>query len=78
MNLDFHFEEATNTYFIDSINGLKNWWYIAHYHGGWREGNMFRMDHYPYKDKMWINILRVGSPTIEEIREAFIKDQRTQ
>ena len=39
-----------NTYVIDLLNGEDNWWYRVYYSGGWQERNVFRMDHYPWKD----------------------------
>jgi len=68
---EYHFEEDMNTYVIDSINGTKYWWYIAYYDGGWWERNVFRMDHYPYKDKMHINVYRIGEIELEEYHKVF-------
>jgi hypothetical protein len=49
-----------NTHVIESINDVEHWWYYAIYSGGWRESNVFRMDHYPYKDKMFIKLFQVS------------------
>lgn len=57
IDMEYHFEEYLNTHIIDSINDTKYWWHIAYYDGGWPERNVFRMDHYPYKDGMYISIV---------------------
>ena len=62
---EYHFDEKMNTYVVDSINGIKNWWYRANYHRGWLEGNVFRMDHYPVKDKMFIQIYQTTESDLE-------------
>lgn len=58
IDMDYHFDETMDTHVIDSINGESNWWYTVYYSGGWPERNVHRMDHYPYKDKMYIQITR--------------------
>ena len=74
IDLEYHFDKTMNTHVIDSINGKGNWWYMAYYDGGWPENNVFRMDHYPYKDKMYIRILEEDKPTIDRIYEVFIEE----
>jgi hypothetical protein len=69
--MDYHFDETMNTHAIDSINGKENWWYMAYYDGGWPENNVFRMDHYPYKEKMSIRILEDDKAMIDRIYEVF-------
>lgn len=54
----YHFSADHNTYVIDSINGMQDWWYYAYYDGGWKENNVFRIDHYPYKPKMAMTIFQ--------------------
>ncbi len=71
IDLEYHFDETMNTHVIDSINGKGNWWYMAYYDGGWPENNVFRMDHYPYKDKMYIRILEEDKHIIDRIYEVF-------
>ncbi len=51
IEMDYSFNTSMNTYVIHSIDGLVNIWYKAYYSGGWWERNVFRMDHYPYKDE---------------------------
>ncbi|MCK4953662.1 hypothetical protein KAS14_07755 [Candidatus Bathyarchaeota archaeon] len=50
IKLNYHFDESMNTHVIDSLNEEQNWWYQAYYSGGWSEDNVFRPDHYPWKD----------------------------
>jgi hypothetical protein len=57
MALDYHFDKTMDTHIIDAINGQGGWWYRAVYSGGWSEGNVFRMDMYPYKNnsRLWLH-----------------------
>lgn len=63
----FEFNQSLNTFVIESINGIPNWWYKAHYSGGWWESNVFRMDHYPYKDDMEIRLETVEKKVLTSI-----------
>jgi len=74
IQLDYHFDDTMNTHVIDSINGITNWWYMAYYDGGWPENNIYRMDHYPYKDKMTIRILPLNSLSLDAIYAAFSEE----
>ena len=58
IQLDYSFNASLDTHTIHTINGVANWWYRAYYSGGWWEKNYFRMDYYPYKDKMAIRVLQ--------------------
>ena len=60
-----------NTHIVDSINWRENWWYMAHYDGGWAENNVYRMDHYPYKDKMYISFSEAEENQLEEYYRIF-------
>lgn len=71
IDMEYHFAEIMNTYVIDSINDMENWWYIAYYDGGWPERNVFRMDHYPYKDRMYISISEFEKRQIDEYYKVF-------
>lgn len=71
IDMKYHFDEDMDTYVIDSINGERNWWYTAYYSGGWPEKNVYRMDYYPYKDKMYIRIRKVNNQKIESIYKKF-------
>jgi hypothetical protein len=50
INLEYHFDASMNTHIIDSLNDEPYWWYRTYYSGGWLEDNVFRPDHYPWKD----------------------------
>ncbi len=72
ITLDYVFDEAMNTAVINSINGEgNNWWYQAYYDGGWPERNVFRMDHFPYKDKMIIQVMTINQGQLDDIFQAF-------
>ncbi|UCE44286.1 MAG: hypothetical protein JSV57_02020 [Candidatus Bathyarchaeota archaeon] len=69
--LEYHFDEEMNTYVVDSIDDKQHWWYMVHYDGGWSEPNVFRMDHYPVKDKMYIRIFQTTPSEIDAIFTSF-------
>jgi hypothetical protein len=71
IDMEYHFDDSMNTHIIDSLNGMNNWWHIAYYDGGWPELNVFRMDHYPYKDKMYISISETEESRLERYYEVF-------
>ncbi len=71
LDMEYHFDPTMDTYVIDSINGKTNYWYYAYYDGGWQETNVFRMDHYPYKPKMYINLFTETSSRIESKYDTF-------
>jgi hypothetical protein len=71
IEIDYYFDKDMNTYVITDLNGHENWWYDAYYDGGWRERSVFRMDHYPYKDKMTINMLRQSGSYLAPIYETY-------
>ncbi|MFO7929361.1 MAG: hypothetical protein R6U35_06820 [Candidatus Humimicrobiaceae bacterium] len=71
IEMEYYFDEELNTYVIGSINGIEGWWYIAYYDGGWPERNVFRMDHYPYKDKMSITIIEASQRELESYYDVF-------
>jgi hypothetical protein len=71
IDLEYHFDEEMNTHVVDKINGVGNWWYWAYYHMGWQETNNFRMDHYPYKDKMTIHMFREDPSRVSKIHQYF-------
>jgi len=76
IDLAYHYDGAMNTNVIDSLNGEQNWWYRAYYHMGWGENNAFRMDHFPYKDKMTISIGPVNESYIDEVYDVFRDEVR--
>ncbi|MGM0366506.1 MAG: hypothetical protein ACQEP5_08225 [Actinomycetota bacterium] len=71
IDMEFHFDEELNTHVIKSINEIEGWWYVAYYDGGWPERNVFRMDHYPYKDKMTITIIEATGEELDSYYEVF-------
>lgn len=71
IDMDYHFDESADTYVIDSLNDRSDWWYMAHYSGGWSERNVYRMDFYPYKDKMYVRLMRSNKKMIESVYSRF-------
>ncbi len=71
LSMQWHYDEDLLTHVIDSIDGKPHWWYRAYYDGGWLESNNFRMDLYPYKESMFIEVYRTSPSLIETIHEAF-------
>jgi hypothetical protein len=71
ISAEHHFDEEMNTHVIDSIDGKRNWWYRAYYDGGGAESNVFRMDHYPVKDKMSIQLFRTNEDMLKSIYSSF-------
>ena len=69
--LDYHFDERMDTHLIDAINGQRDWWYEAHYSGGWAESNAFRMDMYPYKNGSHIQLHLESRRRVDEIHREF-------
>ncbi len=69
--LDYHFDEAMDTHVIDALNGESGWWHNAHYSAGWFEPNVFRMDHYPYKNNMRIRLDREKEDRVEAVYHTF-------
>jgi hypothetical protein len=59
--LEYHFDELMKTHIIDSLNDEPYWWYRTYYSGGWLENNVFRPDHYPWKDKTTLIFYKVDS-----------------
>jgi hypothetical protein len=72
--MNYHFDPNMNTHVIDSINGIAIWWYTAFYDGGWIEYNNFRMDHYPYKPQMTINVQQTVQSQLDSINTAFTNE----
>ncbi len=71
VDIEYDFNEEMNTYVISSLNGYDDWWYDAYYDGGWRERSVFRMDHYPYKDKMSLKIIRVSEEYLDSVYAVY-------
>ena len=77
IDLVYHFNESMNTHIIDSINGKPNWCYRATYSGGWSENNVFRPDHYPWKDGTSLTFFTTNPSTLEEIYSVW-RDEVTR
>ena len=71
IEIDYYFDAEMNTYVIATLDGRTGWWYDAYYDGGWRERSVFRMDHYPYKDKMTLNIVQQSEEYLDSIYETY-------
>jgi hypothetical protein len=71
INLNYHFDGSLNTFVVDSINGEENWWYDAWYDGGWPERNVFRMDHYPWKEGTTLRFFREDPSNLAGIFDVF-------
>jgi hypothetical protein len=76
IELDYFFDETMNTYVIKELNGHAHWWYSAYYDGGWTERSVFRIDHYPYKDKMTLNFTEVTEEYLETVYETYRDEVR--
>jgi hypothetical protein len=44
---------------------------MAYYDGGWPEDNVFGMDHYPYKEKMYVRVYKEDNSRIQSIYSTF-------
>ena len=71
ISMKYHFNESLNTHVIEEINGKQNWWYKAHNDGGWIEKNVFRMDHFPYKDMMSIKLFQSSKSKLQTIYDIY-------
>ena len=79
INMDYEFSEEYGTYIIRNINELEDWWYVAHYDGGWSENNAWRMDLFPYKDRSSIRLGQMEIDRIQAIYASFAEEVgRTQ
>jgi len=71
IDLQYHFDQAKNTYIIDSIDQETDWWYQIYYSGGWPERNVFRPDHYPWKDQTTLTFYKETPNRITRIYAAW-------
>ncbi len=76
IELNYFFDETMNTYVIKELNEHGSWWYSAYYDGGWTERSVFRIDHYPYKDKMTLNFTEVTEEYLETVYETYRDEVR--
>ncbi|UCH72060.1 MAG: hypothetical protein JSW62_00485 [Thermoplasmatales archaeon] len=77
IKLEYHFEESLNTHIVDLINGESSWWYQIYYDNGWPERNVFRMDHYPWKDRSNLSFYKANPSRLNEIYSIF-RDEVTR
>ncbi len=75
IELDYYFDEDMNTYVITEMNGHTEWWYDAFYDGGWRERSVFRIDHYPYKDEMFLRIVHSTEEYIASVYKIYREEE---
>ena len=71
INMEYYFDDEMNTYIISKLDGHSEWWYDAYYDGGWRERSVFRMDHYPYKDKMSLKFVQSTTDYLESVYATY-------
>ena len=74
INMEYEFSEEHRTHIIRDINGLEDWWYVAHYDGGWPENNAWRMDLFPYKDRSSIRLRQIEIDRIQAIYDSFAEE----
>jgi len=61
------------------LNGSPFWWYRVIYSGGWYENNVFRMDHYPWKNGTSLTFYKERETRLQLIYETYVADvQRFQ
>ena len=77
IDMTYAFDETMNTHVITSLQAIgyehptTNWWHKAWYDGGWPERNAFRMDHYPFKEGMTIQIYHRDPTEISAIHDVW-------
>jgi hypothetical protein len=71
IELTYHFDGSMNTHVIDSLNGEVDWWYEVYYDGGWPENNVYRMDHYLWKEGTNLKFLKLNPSRLEKIFNVF-------
>jgi hypothetical protein len=76
LKMEYEYSKEIRTHIINEINGVENWWYQAYYDGGWAERNVWRMDLFPYKDRMTIQIIQIDELSLFNIYEVFLRDSQ--
>ncbi len=71
LDLEYHFDDTMNTHVVDSLRGASNWWHEVIYSGGWRESNVFRIDHHPWKPGTRVSMNIESADLIENIHSTF-------
>ena len=69
--MEYSYDESLGTYVIESLNGKSGWWYDAHYAGGAFERPVVRMDEYPVKDGMAIQLYLESPDRLAAITQDF-------
>lgn len=69
--MEYTYDETLGTYVILSLNGKSGWWYDAHYAGGAFERPVVRMDEYPVKDGMAIQLYLESPDRLAAIYKDF-------
>lgn len=71
IDLQYHFDESMNTHIIDELDGETDWWYQIYYSGGWPERNVFRPDHYPWKDQTTLTFYKETPTRLSSIYKVW-------
>ncbi len=71
IDMEYHLDTTMNTYVIDSLNGDSNWWYYAHYSGGHIEPNVYRMDHYLWKEEAYLELYQTNPTFLNTVYDTF-------
>jgi len=74
--MDYHYDENLETHVIEHLDGRINWWYRAHYAGGWFELNACRIDLYPYKDGTRILLRERSDEFMGRLYNSFASEVR--
>jgi hypothetical protein len=71
IDLQYHFDHSKNTNIIDEIDQETDWWYQIYYSGGWPERNVFRPDHYPWKDQTTLTFFKETPSRLNSIYKVW-------
>jgi len=71
IQMQYAWDDAAGTYLVQSLNGKSGWWYDAHYAGGTFERPVVRMDEYPVKDGMTIQLYLEDPERLAAILTSF-------
>jgi hypothetical protein len=69
--MEYSYDESLGTYVIESLNGKSGWWYDVHYAGGAFERPVVRMDEYPVKDGMAVQLYLESPDRLAAITQDF-------
>ncbi|MHA1198807.1 MAG: hypothetical protein ACTSQF_05570 [Candidatus Heimdallarchaeaceae archaeon] len=78
LNMEYHFDSLKNTHIIDSIDGESGYWYQAYYSGGWWETNVYRMDHYPWKEQTTFRVFQEDASFLHSVYAIFEDEVSTR